>query len=667
MYNKKMLSPISIGKVEIKNRLVSSPTTANYASPDGIVTEQLLKFYDQKAASGVGLVIVEGSYISQEGKGYVYQIGIDRDETIAGLSSLADTIKKHGCKVFMQIQHCGRRSKIKLTGLQPIGASAVPYNSEADVPREMTNDEIEETIKKFAEAAKRAQSAGFDGIDIHSAHGYLPANFLSPLSNFRTDKWGGSIENRSRFLVEVVKAIKSAVGKDFPVTIKISVDEYQMNGLTLNDSAQLVKFLEDAGADGIQASAGAPGDNNLWSLDNPHTFMRTLPLGTSQGCLVYLAEELKKHTDLPVIALGRINTPELAEEIISNNKADLVALGRPLLADPQWVNKAAAGKEETIRPCIGCNQGCYTKILKQEKICCAVNAEIGLVDKELIDFTQTVDKKKILIVGGGVSGMECARLCSMKGHEVILLEKTDKLGGQINIASVPPDRGELVLLVKYLERELTQLKVDIRLNTELTMDLLEDAMPDILICATGAHPREMNQIDFKDMQVLYANDVLAGKKFDAQHVLIVGAGLVGCETADYLAQKGLNVSLVEIMGDVALDALPEEREFLKKKFERFNVKVFTNSRISGVNGESVDIVTGDETYRVKANAAIISIGSQATLPEVLDLSSRPAEIKSGNKEVKVFYIGDCVKPRRVIDAIHSAYDAAREIIHQDAF
>lgn len=663
MYNKKMLSPISIGKVEIKNRLVSSPTTANYASADGIVTEQLLKFYDQKAASGVGLVIVEGSFISQEGKGYAYQIGIDRDETIAGLRSLADTIKKHGSKAFMQIQHCGRRSKIKLTGLQPIGASAVPYNNEADVPKEMTDDEIEKSIQRFAEAAKRAQKAGFDGIDIHSAHGYLPANFLSPLSNFRTDKWGGSIENRSRFLVEAVRAIKTAVGKDFPVTIKISVDEYQMNGLTLIDSIQLVKFLEDAGADGIQASAGAPGDNNLWSLDNPHTFMRTLPLGTSQGCLVYLAEELKKHTTLPVIALGRINTPELAEEIISNNKADLIALGRPLLADPQWVNKVITGKEETIRPCIGCNQGCYTKILKQEKICCAVNAEIGLVDEELIDLTSTTDKKKILIVGGGVSGMECARLCSTKGHEVILVEKADKLGGQINIASVPPDRGELQLLVEYLERELTQLKTDIRLNTELTVDLIKDIGPDVLVCATGAHPREMGQIDFKDIQVLYANDVLAGKDFEAQHVLIVGAGLVGCETADYLAQKGLSVSLVEIMEDVALDALAEEREFLKKKFERFNVKVFTNSRISGVDDGYVDIITGDETFRVKADAVIISIGSLATLPQMLDLGRRPVEVKSDNIELDIFYIGDCVKPRRIIDAVHSAYDAAREIIH----
>lgn len=662
MQNKRMLSPINIGKVQIKNRLVSSPTTANYASQDGIVTEQLLKFYDQKGASGVGLVVVEGSYISQEGKGYKYQIGIDRDETVAGLGRLAGAIKKHGCKAFMQLQHCGRRSKIKLTGLQPIGASPVAYNSEADTPKEMTRDEIEETISKFAQAAKRAQMAGFDGIDIHSAHGYLPANFLSPMANFRTDEWGGSIENRSRYIVEVVKAIKKAVGKDFPVTVKISVDEYQKNGLTLKDSIEVVKYLEMAGTDAIQASAGAPGDNNLWSLESPHTFMRTLPLGTSQGCLVYLAEELKKNTKLPVVALGRINTPELAEEIISKGKADFVALGRPLVADPQWANKVIEGKSDSIRFCIGCNQGCYTKILKQEKICCAINAEIGLTDEQLIDLSPASDKKKILIVGGGVSGMECARLCSMKGHEVTLLERAEKLGGQVNIASVPPDRDELQLIVKYLERELSQLKVDIRMNTEITANLLKEIMPDVLVCATGAHPRELNQVDFKDMQVLYANDVLAGQKFGAQNVLIVGAGLVGCETADYLAQKGIKVSLAEMMGDIALDALPEERQFFKRKFERFGVKIFTNSQMAGVGDGTVNLVKEDETHSVKADAVIISIGSLATLPQVLDLSSRPSQIKSDDKEVKVLYIGDCIRPRRVIDAVHSAYDAAREIL-----
>jgi 2-enoate reductase len=368
---------------------------------------------------------------------------------------------------------------------------------------------------------------------------------------------------------------------------------------------------------------------------------------------------------LPVFALGRINTPELAEEIINKNKADLVALGRSLIADPQWVNKVVAGEEEMIRPCIGCNQGCYSRILKQEKVCCAVNAEIGLTDEELIEFSPAIDKKNILIVGGGVSGMECARLCSLKGHKVILLEKTDKLGGQLNIASVPPDRGELLLLVKYLERELSKLKVDIRMNTEITMDLIKDIMPDILVCATGAHPRQMNQMDFKDMQVLYANNILAGEQFDAQHVIVVGAGLVGSETADYLVQKGIKVSLVEIMQDIALDALAEERDFFKRKFERSNVKIFTNAHISEIGDKSVDIVKGDKTYNVKADAIIIAIGSLATLPEVLDLSSRPSKIKSNNKEIRVVYIGDCVKPRRVIDAVHSAYDMGREIIYSD--
>lgn len=661
MNYKKMFSPIKIGRLNIKNRIVASPTTPNYATSDGLVTEQLLTFYDQKASSGVGLIIVEGSYISQEGKGYVYQIGIDREETIQGLSKLADTIKKHGCKAFIQLQHCGRRSKKKLTGLQPIAPSSVPYNSEADIPQEMTEDQIWETIKKFADAAKRAQKAGFDGVDIHAAHGYLPANFLSPMSNLRNDDWGGDIKNRARFLLEVVKAIKEATDNDFPVTVKISVDEYLKNGWNEDDSIQLVKMLEKAGVDGIQASAGAPADVNLVksSLDNPHTFMRTLPLGTEHGCLVYLAEKLKQNTIMPVIALGRINSPDLAEKILQENKADLIALGRPLLADTQWANKALRGEVDRIRPCIACNQGCYSRILKQEKIYCAVNAEIGQT-KEEISKALSNKNGKILVVGGGVSGMEIARLCSIKGYSVTLIEKSDKLGGQVNIAAVPPDREEIYFLVKYYENELSRLKVDIRLNTMFTKDLLKNIIPDILIFTTGAEPKELSQIDFKNLKVIYANDVLSGMNLDAEKVLIIGAGLVGCETADYLAEKGIKVYLVEIMGDIAMDALPEEREFLKKKFDRFNVNVFTNSKISEVEDNHVKIVNKDGlSYDINPDVVIISVGSRAFLPD--EIINRPDEIKVDSKNIKVYYAGDCVKPGRIIDAIHSAYDVVKEL------
>ena len=657
MKYEKLFSPIDIGGMTLKNRIVAGPATMCYAEEDGRVNERLIEFYRKKAAGGVGLVILEGAFISPESRGYAGQIGIDSDAAVPGLAKLVAAMKEGGAKTSIQIQHCGRRAKSKLTGLQPLAPSAVPYVDGADVPRAMTEEDIRAAIAQFADAAERAKRAGFDSLDIHSAHGYLPAAFMSPTANRRTDAWGGSLENRCRFAVEVIRAMKARVGEDFPITIKISADEFADGGLNIGDTAQIVKLLEKAGVAAIQVSAGAPSDANVVRFDQRVTFMRTMPMATEFGPLVYLAEEVKKHVRIPVIAVGRLNDPDLAERVLEEGKADLIGITRQLITDPDWPNKVRDGRLDEIRPCIACNEGCYNMILTGGQPGCACSPESGREYlHELSEKRPANRKEKVVVIGGGVCGLQAALTASEEGHDVTLFEKSDRLGGQLWLAKAPPDRGEIGKIMAYMADRVRRSGVDVRLSEAASPDSLRALAPDTILMATGSTPVVPASL-CKNVEYESAHEVLDQElSFPGRSVLVIGGGLVGCEVADYLAQRGSRVTVVEMLPKIAGDACGEERTFFELKFERYGVNVMTSSKVEALEGKKGTLETPEGMKSVDFDLVVFAVGSRASRQiEGVDLADSPESIELDGRTVKVLYGGDCVRARKIQDAFREGY------------
>lgn len=586
----KIFEPIQLRKMSLKNRLVASPVTTNFAGSTGEPTERLIHFYRERAKGGVGLVIVEGSFVHREGKGYVNQLGIDEDKLIPLLKKLTDAIHEGGAKASIQLHHVGRRTSSKITGSTPKAPSPIPCYPGGEIPEELTLDGIKRIVEAHVLAARRAKKAGFDSVDIHAAHGYLIPAFFSPLSNKRRDEYGGSLENRVRLAVEIIKGIREAVGDEFPITMKISGDEYVKGGLSIEEMKKIVPFLEKAGIDAIAVSAGTVTSEEIGlDIENPHRFVRTLPMGTREGCFSYLAGAMKEAVGIPVMAVGKINTPDVAEEILEKQQADLICLGRGLLADPSFPQKALEGRPEEIRVCIACNQGCFDRLFLQKDITCMINPVIGREKEFGIRKTRT--PRNIWVVGGGPAGMEAARVARMRGNKVTLFNDQDELGGQLRIAGVPPDRGEFNRIIRYQKERLEKAGVTLRFNTSLmTEDILREK-PDAVIFATGARPLGIQIEGVSGKNVKEAWDVLNGTKVTQKRVIVIGGGLVGCETAEFLAKKGKEVILIEVLGEIAPQALGDNRKFLLGKLNRLRVEIRANTVAKKITEEGVFCVT----------------------------------------------------------------------------
>lgn len=609
-------------------------------------------------------MVVEGSFVSARGKGYVRQLGIHDDSLVSGLRLLASAIHESGSKAFIQIQHCGRRTSSKVTGMRCISASSVPAYEGAEVPEEMDEEMIEQAISEFVAAALRAKRAGFDGVDIHAAHGYLPGAFLARGSNLRKDKWGGSLENRARFLTEIVRRIKLAAGPDFPVTVKISAEEFVVGGLELAESMEIAGMLEQAGADAITASAGAPGTPKARDLTKAHEFLRTLPMGTAPGCLLHIAESLKRSVSIPVIAVGKLADPAVAARAVAEDKADLVAIARGLLADPDWPEKVRQGRISEIRRCISCNHGCYDRILAQQDVACAINPEAGREHElGLLPQTPAGARKKVLVVGGGPAGLEAAITAKRRGHDVVLAEQGSELGGQLNIARVPPDRGEIGLFLDYLKGEAVRTGVDVRLRQPVDAEFLREQAPDVVIVTSGARPAALNlEVDANGIPVISAWGVLCGAMPPGPMVAVVGAGLVGCETADYLSRLGYSVVVIEMLGDMALDASGDERTLLREKFRELGVELVVNSTVKRVEREGVTVHGPEGDRFVKANAVVVAVGSQPERPYLFPWApGGRGELDLKGKAMAVHYAGDSVRPRKIMDAVHEGFRVAIEL------
>jgi 2,4-dienoyl-CoA reductase-like NADH-dependent reductase (Old Yellow Enzyme family)/thioredoxin reductase len=626
--------------------------TMNYATEEGFATSKLLDYYLERAKGGVGLIVVEGTFFQPEGRGYMNQLGLCSSEHVERLRSMTEAIHelKNDVKIFIQIHHAGWRAYSKITGCKPVGPSEVAPYPGAEIPHALTREEIDVLVQAHVKAAVRAREAGFDGVDIHCAHGYLIPSFFSLLSNQRTDAYGGDLAGRARFLLEIIRGIKEELGKEFPLTIKISGDEFIKGGLGLAEMTQIALLAQGAGIDGMMVSAGSVGGEKMGDLDHLHQVLRTLPMMTERGCLVPLAAEINKNLRIPVITVGRISTPALAEEILARGKADLVAMGRPLLADPYLPQKALEGNEALIRPCIACNEGCYKRIFEQLDIQCSVNPTLGR-EKD-IPCPKASNPQKVVVVGAGPAGLEAAHAAWERGHKVILIEKDKELGGQLNLAAIPPGRKEIENFREYLLNRLKSTDVEMVTGGEATPAIIEKHNPDRVILAVGAHPQDQKIPGMDMTRATTAWEVLVGERRFEDPLLVLGAGLVGCEAADYLSEQGKNVFLVEILPEIANGADADTKAYFSMKFERNGVPVYTGAQLKRVEGESAVIQRGEKEIRVPFRTLVFALGVKPKDSLYEDL------VSAGLSPIK---IGDCLNSRRILDAVFEGFQAGKSI------
>lgn len=640
-----LFSPMKIKGVSLRNRIVLPPMNTNFAEVDGSVSERFKKYYVERGKGGAGLLIVSSAYIDPAAKKRVGALLLHEDRFIPKLKEFTDAIHKTGAKVLQQLNHNGRlltsskELKTAVTGVS-VGPSAIPHLSTGEIPRVLTVEEIKELIEKFGQAARRAKEAGFDGVELHGTHGYLINQFFSLYSNRRTDEYGGNLEKRMRFPLEVYHRVRELTGNNFLICYRVNAREFAPIETPLEDVIKLCQSLEKEGVDLIHVSAG--------SGETPATVIKMIPPGsTPRGCYSDFAAAVKTKVRVPVIAVGRINTPEIAEQILREGKADIVATGRALIADPHWPNKALRGELGQIRRCIGCNQGCMEMLVQEKTVSCLYNPEVGREG----EMPPASRKKKVWVVGGGPGGMEAAVIAASRGHDVELYEKDGQVGGQCFLAERPPGKEEFSAVREFLVKELEREKVSIHLNEKVKAEKIIRSRPDVLILATGSLPLIPEIPGIKGKNVVTAWDVLKGKKV-GKEVVVAGGGLVGVETALFLSKKSKRVILIEMLEEIAQDAGPLNRARLKEELRETEIEVKCKTKLVRIGQRGITVQGETGEYEIPTETVVLALGAKSQNLLFQKLEGKVPEIYS---------VGDCVSPRKMIDAIHEGYEVASKI------
>lgn len=636
-----LFEPIKIGKTTVKNRLFMPPLSTNLADK-GYVTDALVEHYSNRAKGGVGLIVTEVTTVEPV---YTYLPGdmsIYDDSFIPGWKKLVDAVHQYDAKILSQLFHPAYMA-FPIPGTpQLIAPSNVgPYYAKS-APRAVTVEELHVIVQQFGEAARRVQIAGGDGVEIQCAHAHgLLGGFLTPLYNKRTDEYGGDINGRLRLTLEVIAKIRELCGDDFIIDVRISGDEYSEGGLTLNDMIYVSKQLEKAGVDFIHVSGGNTIKRGS-SMPAP---------GTSPAPHTHASEEIRKHVNIPVSTVARINEPWVAEELIANGKTDICMIGRPNLCDSEFANKAAAGKTDDIRPCIGCGR-CLTGIMMGKVIGCTVNPSV-----ESDEIKEAEEKKKVLVIGGGPAGMEAAYVAKKRGHEVVLCEKSGELGGLLRLAAVPIAKQELCKVIKFMARRLEHEGVEVRMNCEVTPEMLANEFKDYeVICSTGAVPKEIAPFKvFK--QTMTADDVLSGKEYPGRKIVILGGGSVGCETADYLAPlindlfpANRDITVIEMTSSLMPGEGGAAKSQLTQRLMRKGVKIELNAQVTKVDETTITYEKDGQEHQITdADTLVFAVGYA------------PNKVENEAVEDRIHFIGDCNQVGNLKDAIQAANQLAKEI------
>jgi len=646
----RLFEPAAIGRMKVKNRLVMLPMGTSFATPSGEVSERTIDYYVERAKGGFGRLTVGN--ISPLLPNHYNQITLESDAKLMGHYEMVEKVHAAGAKITAQFSHAGKhKHPVALApGEELIGPSAIPSHFMGQpfpAPKALSKDEIYQWIERFANAAARAKRVGYDNVEFHGAHGQLINQFISPLANKRKDEFGGSVDKRMRFVLELVKAVRQAVGSDFPIGIRFCALEFVPGGITLDESPTMARMLEEAGVDYLSVSAGGFED-----YDKFECLMRD-----PEGWKEYLWEAIKKVVSVPVIAGGGLRHPEFCERLLEEGKADFIGLARPVQADAKWPLKAREGRPEDIRLCISCNEciiGTGRRRFGGGARRCAVNPAFGR-EKDFAEIIPSPTSKKVMVIGGGPGGMEAARIAALRGHKVTLYEKGETLGGQLLIAGKAESKKKVLWFRDYLTIQLGKLGVRVELGVEVTPEMVEREKPDAVVVATGAEPiiPAIPGIDHK--KVINAWELLKGKvKLEKEKVAVVGGGLIGCEVADYLLESENTVTIIEQLPSVASDMEPMHRYRLLGIFKEKNVGILTQREVVGAVEKGIQVVNLDTNQEelVEADWVVVAIGTKPANTLTNALKSKIPELYS---------VGDCNQPRVIMEAVYEGSLVGRQI------
>lgn len=643
----KTFSPYKIGNLLVKNRLIVPAMDSGVFDPNGLVVQSTLDYYGARAAGGFGLIIIEIAAVERRGVGMPHEPNVWNDEGVAGMTKLANHIKNNGARAIVQLHHAGRETVAAMAGEQIAAPSSVPCPTNRETPHEFTTQEVYDLIQHYVDAAVRCQKAGFDGVEIHAAHGYMGGQFLSPRSNKRVDEFGGGLDGRAYFMKLVVEGIKAACGDDFVVTARISSKENRIGGLEIEESVVFAQMLEDYGYDALHISAGT---YETWQTIVP-------PSSWQSGWNLSAARRIKEAVDIPVFSVGLFHDPYTIETALKRGDCDGVSLGRQSICDPDFPNKMYAGVIEDIIPCLGCTQRCmefnYPENLMPGDwgVGCMLNPESSHRADRML--TPTDKPKNVVVVGAGPGGMTAAFMAAGRGHHVILLEKNDasRAGGQFLIAAYPPFKQGLTRAIRYQLHMCKKNGVDMRFNTEATPELIKELKPDVLIMATGAKPIIPNIPGIDSENVVQANDVLLGNPVLKSSALIIGGGEVGVETAEYATDYCSKVSIVEMLPALAEKMYLTVRNDLLARLKKEEVDVHVDTRVlEFIPGGVIAECNGEKITLDGYDHVILALGSKAYVP--FDAAGLAPE---------VYTVGDAVKARDTKWAIYEAYRVAQSI------
>lgn len=641
-----IFSPMTIRHMTVKNRIVMMPMGTNFGEQNGEMSFLHINYYEQRAKGGTGLLIVENASVdSPQGSNGTTQLRIDSDNYIPRLYKLCENVHKHGACIAIQINHAGASAMSSRIGMQPVSASDVPSKEGGEIPRPLTKEEILHIVRKYAEAARRAQICGFDAVEIHAGHSYLISQFLSPIYNKRTDEFGGSAENRTRFAHMILEAVRKQVGPHFPIFLRISADELMEGGNTLEDTLAYLEYLEKE-VDVFDVSCGLNGSIQ-YQIDANY-----LP----DGWRSYMARAVKEKFGKPCIAVGNIRHPQIAEEILAKGDADFIGMGRGLIAEPEWVNKVEYGNECDLRSCISCNIGCAGhRIGLNQPIRCTVNPAVNSGE----DYIKHKIKKpcNVVVIGGGTAGLEAACTAAEVGCTTFLIEKKAELGGLASVISKIPDKKRLGEFPQYLIRRAAKLhNLFVFCNTQATTELVKSLNPDIIVNATGSEPtlppiRGLHElVDKEDSHVATVLKMIERipeypEHMEDRKVVIIGGGAVGLDVMEFFTERGARVSMVEMLPMIGNGLDPVSRCDIHAKLKKYQVEQMVNTMLQEVRNDRFIVKTPqDEIKELPFDYGFICLGMKASTPVLKEL-----EETFSDTNVEIINIGDSKRARRIIE------------------